>query len=177
MTALIASRQHIINLNYPTHNHSKPPPRINSWTEFTGLTINFLKQLKTDNVHNIDHSLDTMTLIITTINTPELFHDLILIKPILLPPPYLKLTTLLQHFGLSNPLSPTRLTQKQRKTFPSRKTILRSLTAKELFQHVRRDILKNYITYGSTNTNKNTIHLLYPRKIKTQIFDTIYPNS
>lgn len=78
--------------------------RIDLWTEFVGLMVDFLKQLGVGGVYGVGYSFGVVMLIIVVVNVSELFRDLVLIELVFLLSPYLKLVVLLWCFGFLSPL-------------------------------------------------------------------------
>ncbi len=168
-------QHHVIGIKHrpmwPNSNHQT----FHSWQTIADDLIDFLDQQGLKNIIGMGHSLGAIATILASIKRPDLFSQLVLIDPVLLPPAII----------WSSHLTPMRFRPKlipimagalrRRDSWDSQETLFESYRQKQIFSLMPDDTLWDFVKHGTEPTADGRIKLAYPKAWEARIYATPYP--
>ncbi len=154
------------------------PTVIQDWMPFTEDLLDFLRGRSPGPVIGMGHSIGAVVTLRTALQHPELFHTLILIDPVLLPPARIMQLRLLRALGLSNRLDMRiQTTLRRRHHFDDLDQLFAGYRRREVFRYFSDERLRAMI-HGITRPDPNGgYELIYSPQWEARIYQTAIWND
>jgi pimeloyl-ACP methyl ester carboxylesterase len=117
--------------------HAQGPNGVKDWSPLAGDLIAFLDQRGEKNVIGVGHSIGGVITLLAALRRPELFRAVVMIDPVLFPPGFLLVWTVIDRLGLTphiHPLIPTTL--RRQRVFESVDAMYDSYRRKAVFSRI-----------------------------------------
>jgi len=119
----------------------------------------------------IGHSMSGVMLAINAVNHPELFKAIILVDPVFLPRPFMRLAAILRHLGVPFNRRMVEGALKRRRIWDTPEDAFNHFRKRSLFQNCSNDVLRDYVEGSLTTTADNDhVTLKYPPEWEAAIF-------
>jgi len=149
------------------------PQSVQSWFSLADDMIHGLETNPKRQVIGVGHSVGAAVTLMAALQRPDLFHALVLIDPVIMPPWFARLwqlTTLLKLGPRVHPL--VRSAQRRRRSFVSREAMFTSYRQKAIFQQLDNSSLKILIAALTQLQPDGGVSLRYTPEWEVQIYLT-----
>lgn len=162
----LSARHDVFAYDQRGHGDSSKPVTAEAyaWEEYAGDCLAVLDALGLDRVDAAGHSSGAATLALAAARAPERFGRLVLIEPIIFPPLPPPLDP-----AASNPLAEG--ARRRRMVFDSAEDMCRRLGAKPPMDGWDREVLADYVTYGSFDRDDGRRELKCPGEIEAFMYE------
>ncbi len=144
---------------------------LSSWHVFVGDIIDHMKRTGRKGVIGIGHSMGGVVSLLASVKNPELFRQLILIDPVILPWYGTLLFQLLPYSVKKKILPMVAIAAKRRSLWKDRKEAKEFLLTKKVFQRFDPDVLEDFVQFGLIN-DQNGVTLAYPGIWESHVYAT-----
>ena len=146
--------------------------QLEDWTLFADDLIDMMDQHGDRNVIGIGHSLGAIATWLAAVKRPDLFSQIILIDPVILPYWVIAMTAYAPSAILSklNPI--VKIARNRRTTWQDRGEARQHLGSKKVFQRFNPYVFKDFLTHGLKEKEDGTLTLSYSREWEAQVYST-----
>jgi pimeloyl-ACP methyl ester carboxylesterase len=152
------------------------PAQMQDWLLLTADFIGGITQHRLAPVIAIGHSMSGVALLMAAVQQPDLFRALILIDPVLLPRPFLRITRVLKTLRLKWDGRLVQGALRRRRTWPSQAAAYQNFRERSLFARCSDDMVRLY-TQSITRPTPNGVELVYSPAWEAQIYRSIQLDS
>ncbi len=172
LAATLADAYHIIALPARPLWPGSRPESAPTWHPLTDDLIAALDGLGVRGIVGVGHSIGGVLTMWTSIRRPELFRAVVLIDPVILPPPILRVMGWMRRAGLGRRQPLVRGALRRRRAWPSRQACFEHYRAKPFFARWSDESLWAYVEAGTREEADGSATLLYPPEWEAHIFAT-----
>jgi pimeloyl-ACP methyl ester carboxylesterase len=172
MAESLAETYHVIALPSRPLLPGSSPSSAPNWQPLTRDLIQGLDRLGLSHIVGVGHSLGAVLTLCAAIERPDLFHAIVLIEPVILPPAGLWMLRVLRRIGLKERQPLVQGALHRRRTWPSREACFEHLRGKPLFAQWSDAALADYVESGTRERMDGGVELAYPPEWEAQIFAT-----
>ncbi len=144
------------------------PEEMTDWTVIADDLIRFFDQMGWQQVVGVGHSLGAVATLYAAVSRPDLFSQLILIEPVMLPPAILQKIAENPDAGVFNKMVSGAL--KRRNLWDSREAAFARFRRKSVFDRFSDEALWDYVNSATRETEAGDIELLFPREWEAQFY-------
>lgn len=140
-----------------------------TWRQGADDLIAFLDQQKLKNIIGVGHSFGAICSIMAANKRPDLFKQLILIEPVVLPKWYYALSVLPEFIVKRyNPL--VKKTLERTDTWQDRQRVFENFRSKKVFSEIGDEALWDYVNAATSEAANGSVFLNYSKEWEAQIF-------
>ena len=147
------------------------PSELKNWDLFVNDLIEHMDSLDRKNVVGIGHSMGGVTTLLASIKRPDLFSQIILIDPVILPGLFTSIMSMIPYSIKLKYFPIVKVASRRRNFWSSREEASNHFLAKKLFQRFDMDSFKDFIQFGLTEQG-NGYTLSYPRAWEARVYGT-----
>lgn len=145
-----------------------------SWHHAADDLIDFLDKKKIGPIIGVGHSIGAVGTMFAAARRPELFSEIVLIDPVLLPRRYIAGMAFIRFIGRKDLFFLAKRARKRRMKWTDHTEAYEYFKTKSLFKYFQDDFLRSYITYGLKPAVTGGVELLCPPEAEAQMFEN-YP--
>jgi pimeloyl-ACP methyl ester carboxylesterase len=149
---------------------------IKSWHRLSFDLIGFLETIKAGPVIGVGHSIGAVATLLAAARRPDLFSQIVLLDPVLMPRRYILLLHLLKIIGRKNAFPLAQRARRRRNSWANRQEALDYFREKSLFRNWEEPYLRAYVTYGLKPDEHGRTVLLCPPEAEARGFEN-YPTD
>jgi pimeloyl-ACP methyl ester carboxylesterase len=148
------------------------PHAFRHWETAADDLIQFLDQQGLSNIIGIGHSFGGIATLLASIKRPNLFKQLVLIEPVVLPGWVYVMTKLLPRFLLvkANPVVKKTLVRTEQ--WDNRKQAFRQFRSKQVFSKIKDNALWDYVNAATHENPDESVSLTFSKDWEAQIYMT-----
>ena len=154
------------------HAHNPKFPVTDNWNRLVDELREEIENRYTEKIVGVGHSLGGILHFLLAVQKPELYKALILLDAPIISRFSSFGIKVLKRFALLEKLSPARVTKFRRSFWENKEQAFGHFLAKEKFANFDREVLLDYIEYGTTDTEKG-VKLFFEPKIEAKIYQTL----
>ncbi|MCB8926653.1 MAG: alpha/beta hydrolase [Ardenticatenaceae bacterium] len=144
------------------------PEEMTDWAVIAEDLIRFFDQMGWQQVIGVGHSLGGVATLYAAVSRPDLFSQLILIEPVMLPPAILQKIAENPEEGAFTKMVDGAL--KRRNHWESREAAFTRFRRKSVFNRFSDDALWDYVNSATQETANGDFELLFPREWEAQFY-------
>jgi pimeloyl-ACP methyl ester carboxylesterase len=144
------------------------PEELQSWDVVATDLKQFFAQQGYRQVIGVGHSLGAVATMMAAGQAPDLFHSLVLIEPVFLPPQILNMIAVQPEAAENMPLLP--LTRRRRTHWPDRQTAFDHFRPKPVFHRWSDEVLWDYVDHALHETDNGEVTLTYRREWEARFY-------
>ena len=149
------------------------PGDIDDWLPLTDDFLQFLDTHQTGPMICVGHSMGGIALLRAALREPERFKAIVLLDPVLFPPYYSPLWSLLFKSGLLYRLHPMiTTTRKRRREFNDLGRLFNGFRRKSIFRYMDDEALQAYVEGIACKTDKGSYQLCYSIEWEARLYIT-----
>jgi pimeloyl-ACP methyl ester carboxylesterase len=137
-----------------------------------GLALSGASDLSKGGIVGVGHSMGGVLTLWAAVDRPDLFHAIVLIDPVILPPAQLWTVRLMRWLGLQRRLPFVEGAVRRRRTWPSRRACYEHYRGKSAFAAWPDASLRAYVEAGTRERADGEVGLVYPPEWEAHIFAT-----
>jgi pimeloyl-ACP methyl ester carboxylesterase len=149
------------------------PTDVADWRPMAGDLVEALQASGLAPLIGVGHSLGGVLTLWAAIDRPELFHCVILVDPVLLPPHWLWSVRLMRRLGIENRLPFVQTALRRRRGWPGLQACFDHLRGKQLFARWPDAVLWDYVNSVTQPEPAGGISLRYTPEWEAHIFATV----
>jgi len=151
---------------------NESPEQLKNWALFADDLIDMMDKHGDRQVIGIGHSLGGIATWLASIKRPDLFSQVILIDPVVLPY-WITLMSTLSPKSLMSKMNPIiKIAKNRRTTWKDRHEARQHLGSKKVFQRFHPAVFDDFLKYGLKEKVDGTLTLSYPREWEAQVYST-----
>ena len=154
------------------HAHNPKFPVTDGWNRLVDELREVIETDYSEKIIGVGHSLGGILHFLLAVQKPELYKALILLDAPIISRFSSFGIKVLKQFNLMEKLSPARVTKFRRSFWETKEQMFEHFLAKEKFAKFDREVLRDYIEYGTTETEKG-VKLFFEPKIEAKIYQTL----
>ncbi|MBN1452550.1 MAG: alpha/beta hydrolase, partial [Anaerolineales bacterium] len=169
----LAEQYHVTAmLQRPLWTESRPED-IEDWLPLADDFLHFLETHQTRPIACVGHSMGGTTLLRAALREPKWFKAIVLLDPVLFPPYYSPLWSLLYKSRLGYRLHPIITTaKKRRQEFDDLDRLFKGFRRKSIFRYMDDEALQAYVEGITCKTDKGSYQLCYSAEWETRLYIT-----
>ena len=144
------------------------PGEMTGWRIIADDLIRFFDQMGWQQVIGVGHSLGAVATLYAAVSRPDLFAQLILIEPVMLPPAILQKIAENPDAGVFNKMVVGAL--KRRNWWDSREAAFARFRRKSVFGRFSDEALWDYVNSATRDTGNGSFELVYPREWEARFY-------
>jgi pimeloyl-ACP methyl ester carboxylesterase len=144
------------------------PEEMTGWRIIADDLIRFFDQMGWQQVIGVGHSLGAVATLYAAVSRPDLFSQLILIEPVMLPPAILQKIAENPDAGVFNKMVTGAL--KRRNQWESRKAAFARFRHKAVFDRFSDEALWDYVNSATQQTENGVFELAFPREWEARFY-------
>lgn len=144
------------------------PETMDTWHLFADDLINFCGQQDLTGLIGVGHSLGAVVTMFAAVREPHLFHTLVLIEPVFLPPPILAAAEASPEQAAMMPFVQKALNRRNR--WENRRAAFDRFRQKEVFRRLSDTALWDYVNEGLHERPDGPLALRFPREWEARIY-------
>lgn len=148
------------------------PAELKSWHMLAEDFLAGIERHQLGPVIGIGHSMSGAALLIAAVQQPQAFRGVILIDPVMLPRPLLRLRRVMERLHLYRDGKLVQGALKRRRTWPSVEEAYQQFRQRSLFKRTSDEVVRLYAE-SMTKPTSNGIELVYSPEWEAQIYRTI----
>jgi pimeloyl-ACP methyl ester carboxylesterase len=172
LAATLTGDYHVVGLPARPLWPGSRPESAPSWHPLADDLIQGLYELGSKNLIGVGHSLGGVCTMLAAIRQPELFHAVVLIDPVILPPAWLRVLQVMRRLGLRQRQPLVQGALRRRRTWSSRQTCYDHYRGKPFFANWPDASLRAYVEAGTRPRRDGQVELVYPPEWEAHIFAT-----
>jgi len=145
-----------------------------SWHKAGMDLIDFLNKKKLSKITGVGHSIGAVATMFAAARRPDLFSELVLIDPVLLPYKYIAAMAFLRAIGKKGSFILAKRARGRKSSWKNRNEAYEYFKSKALFKNFNDELLQSYVTYGLKDADSRGVTLLCPPEAEAKIFEN-YP--
>ena len=143
--------------------------KLKSWQLFKKDIILHMDTKKRKGVIGMGHSMGGVVSLLASVERPELFSQLVLIDPVILPGFSMTLFNLLPYSLLKKTLPFVKIAAKRKHIWKDRDDARLFFLTKKVYQRFDKEVLEHFIQYGLKDVPKG-VTLSYPRDWESRVY-------
>jgi len=147
------------------------PTKFSSWSTLADDVIAYLTSNIEQPVIGVGHSMGSIALWVAAIKRPELFSNLVLIEPVVLPKKLVLFSRLTPYWLKEKMLPIVKIASKRTDRWRSKEDLHDYLMSKKVFQRFDRGVLVDFME-DSFLEEEEVLRLRYPREWEARIYAT-----
>ncbi len=148
------------------------PEQLKNWNLFADDLINMMDQHGDSKVIGIGHSLGGIATWLASIKRPDLFSQVILIDPVVLPY-WISVMSSLAPIALMSKMNPIiKIAMNRRTEWKDRHEARQHLGSKKVFQRFHPAVFDDFLKYGLKEKADGSLTLSYSREWEAQVYST-----
>lgn len=168
LLAGLAEAYHVLAMEQRPLWPEQQPQTMDTWHLFVDDLIDFCRQQELSGLIGVGHSLGAVVTMLAAVRNPQLFHSLVLIEPVFLPPPILAAAEAHPEQAAEMPLVQKALNRRNR--WASRRAAFDRYRQKEVFQGLSDPALWDYVNEGLRERPDGSLTLRFPREWEARIY-------
>jgi pimeloyl-ACP methyl ester carboxylesterase len=144
------------------------PEEMTDWTVIADDLIRFFDQMGWQQVIGVGHSLGAVATLYAAVSRPDLFAQLILIEPVILPPVILQKIAENPDVGVFNKMVDG--AHKRRNRWDSREAAFARFRRKSVFGRFSDEVLWDYVNSATRKTENGPFELVFPREWEARFY-------
>jgi len=144
------------------------PEEMTGWRIIADDLIRFFDQMGWQQVIGVGHSLGAVATLYAAVSRPDLFSQLILIEPVMLPPAILQKIAENPEAGAFTKMVDGAL--KRRKRWASRQVAFDRFRRKSVFNRFSDEALWDYVNSATRKMDNESFELVYPREWEARFY-------
>ena len=168
LLAGLAEAYHVLAMEQRPLWPQQHPEKMDTWHLFADDLIHFCRQQDLSGLVGVGHSLGAVVTMFAAVREPPLFHTLVLIEPVFLPPPILAAAEANPEHTSEMPFVQKALNRRNRWT--SRRAAFDRFRQKEVFRGLSDAALWDYVNEGLQEGADGRLALRFPRKWEARIY-------
>ncbi len=156
----------------PLWDSPPPPESLTEWSQLADDLLDSLKDLGASQVIGIGHSMGATATMYAAVKRPKLFHRLIYLDPVFLPPSRLWLLRTARLLGLEQRTPLVRAALRRKRSWSSAAAAYDYLKSKPLFKDWPDDVFRAYVDNVLCVTSDGGVALKYTPEWEARIFQT-----
>jgi pimeloyl-ACP methyl ester carboxylesterase len=169
----LLSEHHVVSLFARPFWGEYSADTLRHWSVFADDLLAGLKEVSSNKVIAIGHSLGGVATLYAAVREPELFSHVILIDPTMLPPAFLRKVWLLKWFGIETRKELVQGALRRRRQWANREEAYQSFKTRPLFKQWPDETLWAYVDGMTAPDEAGGIKLIYPPEWEARIYRTI----
>lgn len=169
----LAGKYHITAMAQRPLWPESTPEDIDDWLPLADDFLHFLDAHQTGPIACVGHSMGGTTLLRAILREPKWFKAIVLLDPVLFPPYYSPLWSMLYKSGLGYRLHPLITTTKnRRREFDDLDRLFKGFRRKSIFRYMDDEALQAYVEGITCKTDKGSYQLCYSAEWETRLYIT-----
>ncbi len=157
------------------HAHNPKFPVTDGWERLCDELREELQKCYTQKIIGVGHSLGGILHLLVAVENPEIYKAIILLDAPIISRLSSAGIKVLKRTNLVEEFSPSQITRFRRAVWETKTEALEHFQRKEKFANFDADVLRDYIEYGTTETQSG-VKLFFEPKIEAKIYRTIPHN-
>lgn len=154
---------------WPEQAHG--PNGLKDWSPLADDLIRFLDERGEKNVIGVGHSIGGVVTLLAALRRPELFRAVVMIDPVLFPPGFLRLWTVIDKLGLVRRLHPLiPATLRRQRVFKSVDAMYESYRRKKVFERIGDRNLRTCVEALVRPRPDGQVELVYPPEWEARLY-------
>lgn len=154
------------------HAHDPRFPVTDNWHRLKDELREELKKRYEEPIIGVGHSLGGVLHLLVAAENPEFYKRVILLDAPIISPLSSRSLQALKITGLIDRFSPAQMTRFRRNLWQTKEEALQHFAQKPKFEAFDRDVLRDYVEYGTIATEKG-VELFFKPSIETKIYRTL----
>ncbi|MBN1178429.1 MAG: alpha/beta hydrolase [Anaerolineae bacterium] len=168
----LTDHYHVIGLPARPLWPDSRPEQMPSWHPMACDLTAGLDGLGLRGIVGVGHSMGGVATMWASIARPDLFHAVVLIDPVILPPAVLRTLRVMRGLGLRTRQPLVQGALRRRRTWPSRQDCYAHYQGRGIFAAWPDDSLRAYVDAGTRTRSDGSVELIYPPEWEAHIFAT-----
>lgn len=172
LIANLTDQFHVVGMKFRPLWPNSDPKSFSHWESAADDLIRFLDEQELSNIIGIGHSFGGIATLIASIKRPDLFKQLVLIEPVVLPDWVYLMTKFLPRFLLerSNPVVKKTLVRTEK--WNSRDQAFKQFRSKKVFSKIDDSALWDYVNAATHENPDGSVSLTFSKEWEAQIYMT-----
>lgn len=145
--------------------------QLGHWSLFADDLISMMDTAGQKQVIGLGHSLGGIATWLASIKRPDLFSQIILIDPVILPEKMVKMTKWVPFWIQKRKVPLIKIASNRRDQWPSRDEVRSHLGSKKVFQRFDPEVFEDFVNHGIVDRNDH-VTLAYPREWEARVYAT-----
>lgn len=151
---------------------NESPDQLKHWSIFADDLIQMMDDNGDRGVIGLGHSLGGIATWLASMKRPDLFSQLILIDPVIIPYWPLKMMSISPQFVTDKLFPIVKIAQNRRNQWASHEEARAHLGSKKVFQRFDDRVFTDFINHGLKESNDGGLTLSYPREWEAKVYST-----
>lgn len=161
-----------ISLPYQRHLwEGSDPAEMRNWSILIDDLIEHMDQRGKKNVIGMGHSMGGIISMLVAIKRPDLFSQLILIDPVILPTKFVRYNKYIPYWLKKRVVPIVKIASNRREQWASREEVDKHLGSKKIFQRWDNTAWQEFLKYGVVD-NDQGVTLSFPRAWEAKVYGT-----